>query len=78
MVYNFIFDTRRGTGEEVVIDGPVIGEGVEGHGGDGGNVGDQIHVVGEGDIVGETVPSDGDDSLADVEDLLGDFDDDLY
>ena len=44
----------------------------------GGNVGDQIHVVGEGDIVGETVPSDGDDSLADVEDLLGDFDDDLY
>ena len=27
-----------GSGEEVVIEGPVIGEGVEGHGGDGGNV----------------------------------------
>ena len=35
-------------------------------------------MVGEGDIVGETVLSDGDDSLADVEDLLGDFDDDIY
>ena len=45
----------RGNGEEVVIEGPVIGEGFDGHGGDGGNVGDQIHVVGECDIVGETV-----------------------